>query len=503
LLEPLTGALALAVKRPVRLALTRSEEMLVSNPTPAAHMEVKLGARRDGTFTALEARLVMDTGAYPGSPMGGAAFAISNCYRIPNLSIHGIEVMTNRLGPGAYRAPGNPQASFAIDSTIDDLAAQLGLDPLEVRLRNAVVEGDLRPDGKPWPRIGLRQCLERLRAHPLWRARAAGQLPRTGRVREGVGTAVGGWRGGLEPATSLCHMDPEGTIVVVVGAVDLTGTHTTFRIIAAETLGVDIERVKVVGSDSASAPYSGGAGGSKTIYTVGMAVQRAAEDARQQILALAAQQLEAAVEDLEISGDRVRVRGLPPGTGEITLAKLGSLTSGMGARNAPIAGRGTSAQTANAPGFAAHLAHVRVDLDTGIIEVLDYVAAQDVGRAINPAAVDGQIIGAVGQGVGWGLYEQIVHDASGQVVTGTLMDYALPRAHAVPPVETLLVEVPSPDGPFGARGVGEPPVIPVAAAIANAIHDATGLRLTEMPITPERLWQALATAGTPARAAAD
>jgi CO/xanthine dehydrogenase Mo-binding subunit len=493
LIEPLTAALALAVRRPVRLAFTRSEEMVTANPTPAAILEVKVGARQDGTLTALQARVIVDTGAYPNSPVGGMTFALANCYRIPNLLIRGYEVMTNRLGPGAYRAPGNPQASFAIDQLIDALAEKLGMDPLALRLKNVPVEGDLRPDGKPWPRIGLKECLERLQAHPLWQHR--GRRTATGRVREGVGVALGGWRGGLEPATALCQVDPEGTVVVVVGAVDLTGTYAAMRQIAAETLGIDIDQVRIVGADSATAPYSGGAGGSKTIYTVGQAVQRAAEDARQQILALASQLLEAAVEDLEIAGDSVRVRGVPPGpTSQLSLKAIGSLTSGFGARHAPIAGRGVGAQTANAPGFAAHLARVRVDLDTGQVDLLDYVAVQDVGRAINPAAVEGQIIGAVAQGIGWGLLEQLQHDASGQVVTGSLMDYAVPRAHAVPRVETVLVEVPSPDGPFGARGVGEPPVIPVAAAIANAIHDATGVQLTEMPITPQRLWSALAAA---------
>jgi CO/xanthine dehydrogenase Mo-binding subunit len=412
---------------------------------------------------------------------------------VPHLDIEGFEVMTNRLGPGAYRAPGNPQGSFAIEAVIDELARRLGIDRLEIRRRNAPVEGDVRPDGKPWPLIGLRECLDELAAHPVWQQYGDGQARSAdGRYREGVGLGTGGWRGGLEPATSHCQMDPGGTITVVVGAVDLTGTYTTFQLIAAETLGVPLEKVRVVGADSSNAPYAGGAGGSKTIYTTGLAVQRAAEDARQQILALAAQILEAAIEDLEIDGDAVRVKGLPPGSAsELKLTDIARLTSGFGARHAPIAGRGVSAQTANAPGFAAHLARVRVDTETGAVEVLDYVATQDVGRAINPAAIEGQIIGAVGQGVGWGLLEQMVHDESGQVITGSLLDYALPQAASVPHVDVRLVEVPSPDGPFGARGVGEPPVIPVAAAIANAIADATGVRMTELPITSERLWQAL------------
>ncbi|HEY8600480.1 MAG TPA: xanthine dehydrogenase family protein molybdopterin-binding subunit [Thermomicrobiales bacterium] len=492
LIEPLTAGAALAVGRPVRLAFSRNEDMLTANPTPAGQLRVKIGARRDGKVTAIQARLVFDTGAYPNSPMAGAAFAVAGCYHFPNLDIKGYEVMTNRLGPGAYRAPGNPQASFAVESVMDELAGKLELDPIAFRLLNVPTEGDPRPDGKIWPIIGLKECLEHLSQHPLWTGRAALGAAQTGRFREGIGVGVGGWRGGLEPAAALCHVDPSGVINVVVGAVDLSGTFTTFRMIVAETIGVDYELVRVVGSDSTNAPYAGGSGGSKIVYTVGQAVQRAAADAKEQILDLAGQILEAAPQDLEISGDRVRVKGMPEGSEyEVTIAKIAALTSGFGARHAPISGRGTGAQTANAPGFSAHLAHVRVDLDTGDVAVLNYVASQDVGRALNPAAVEGQILGAVVQGFGWGLYEQIVHDENGQMVTGSLMDYVLPRAEVAPQIETVIVEVPSPEGPFGARGVGEPPIIPVAAAIANAIHDATGVRSAAIPITPERLWRAM------------
>jgi CO/xanthine dehydrogenase Mo-binding subunit len=377
---------------------------------------------------------------------------------------------------------------------MDDLAQQLDLDPIAFRLLNVPVEGDPRPDGKAWPVIGLKECLEHLHRHPLWQQRTSAGAAKDGRYREGIGVAVGGWRGGLEPAAALCHVDASGIINVVVGAVDVSGTFTTMRMIVAETIGVDYELVRVVGSDSSNAPYAGGSGGSKIIYTVGQAVMRAAEDARQQILELAGTVLEAAPEDLEIAGDRVRVKGMPAEPAyELTIAKIASITSGFGAQHAPIAGRGRGAQTANAPGFSAHLARVSVDLDTGDVTLLDYVASQDVGRALNPAAVEGQVLGAVAQGIGWGLYEQLVHDPNGQLVSGSLMDYALPRAAVLPQVETVLLEVPSPDGPFGARGVGEPPVIPVAAAIANAIHNATGVRPTAIPITPERLWRAMTT----------
>ncbi len=492
LIEPLTAAAALVCDRPVRLTFTRSDDMVAANPTPAGRIEVKIGARRDGRVTAVQSRLVFDTGAYPNSPMAGAAFAVAGCYHFPNLDIQGYEVMTNRLGPGAYRAPGNPQASFAVESVMDDLAQQLELDPIAFRLKNVPQEGDPRPDGKAWPLIGLKDCLEHLHQHPLWQRRIADGAATNGRFREGIGVAVGGWRGGLEPAAALCHVDASGVINVVVGAVDLSGTFTTFRMIVAETLGVDYDLVRVVGSDSSNSPYSGGSGGSKIVYTVGQAVMRAAEDAREQILELGGQILEVAPQDLEIAGDRVRVKGMAADPAyELTIAKIASLTSGFGAQHAPISGRGTGAQTANAPGFSAHLAHVRVDTETGDVTVLEYVATQDVGRALNPAAVEGQILGAVAQGIGWGLYEAITHDEDGQMTSGSLMDYVLPRAEMVPDIETVLVEVPSPDGPFGARGVGEPPVIPVAAAIANAIHNATDVRPDAIPITPERLWRAM------------
>lgn len=490
LIEPLTAAAALASGRPVRLEFTRNEDFLAANPAPAGKIQVRVGATRDGKVTAVQAHLLFDTGAYPGSPMSAAAFSVAGCYHFPNLDIRGYEVMTNRVGPGAYRAPGNPQGCFAIESVMDDLAGKLDLDPIEFRLMNVPSEGDPRPDGPAWPVIGIRDCLLPLKDHPLWTGRNASAS--NGRYREGVGVAVGGWRGGLEPAAAWCLVDASGVINVVVGAVDLTGTYTTMRMIAAETIGVDYDLVRVVTGDSSNAPYSGGSGGSKITYTVGQAVERAAEDAKQQILELAGQVLEAAPHDLEISGDRVRVKGMPADDAyELTIKKIASLTSGFGARYAPVAGRGTGAQTQAAPGFSAQLAHVRVDTETGEVTVLDYVATQDVGHALNPAAVEGQMIGAVAQGIGWGLYERLLHDDDGQMTSSTLMDYALPHAAAVPNVEAIIVEVPSPNGPLGARGVGEPPVVPGAAAIANAIHAATGVRPAAIPVTSERLWRSM------------
>lgn len=494
LIEPLVAAAAVAVGRPVLLQYSRMDDFLSGNPAPDCRISVKLGATKVGEFTALESRLVFDTGSSGGSPLQIAAILLGGYYRFPNLEMRGTEVLTNKPGAGAYRAPGAQQASFAIESALDEIARKLDLDPLEVRLRNCAVEGDLRPNGGAWPRIGLKECLEALRDHPAWQNRSTAQAE--GR---GVGIAVGGWPGGIEPATAVCRLDVNGKLTVVLGSVDLTGTNTAFAQVAAETLGLSADDIEVVTAPTNAAPFAGGTGGSKITYTVGKAVQRAAEDARNQILAVASEALEAAVDDLEIVDGAVRVRGVPGSS--LSLREIAGRTMGFTARNEPVYGTGSTAIKESAPGFAVHLVEVEVDEITGETTPTRYVAVQDVGFAINPAAVEAQIHGAVAQGLGWALYEGMVYDNDGQLMTATLMDYALPRAEMVPDIETVLVEVPSEHGAYGAKGVGEPPAIPGAAAVANAIRDATGLRMVSLPIKPENVARELWNTGT--RSAAD
>jgi CO/xanthine dehydrogenase Mo-binding subunit len=310
-----------------------------------------------------------------------------------------------------------------------------------------------------------------------------------GHTATGTGIAIGGWPGGLEPAAALCRMDQDGSLTVVVGSVDMSGSNTALALIAGEAFGVSAAMVRVVNEDSQSAPYAGMSGGSKITYTVGRAVMRAAEDARAQVLAVASDLLEVALEDLEIVDGQVRVIGAPEKS--ISTADIAAEVYDFGGRFEPVQGRGASAITTNAPGFVAHLAEVAVDPETAHIQVTRYVAIQDVGRAINPAVVEGQIHGGVAQGLGWALYEAMPYDEQGQLMAATFTDYALPAAHRMPAIEPILVEVPVPDGPFGAKGVGEPPIIPGAAAVANAIRDAVGVRMTELPITPDRLFRAL------------
>jgi CO/xanthine dehydrogenase Mo-binding subunit len=447
-------------------------------------IELRVGAQATGELTALDARIIFDRGTNLEWGLEDiAAVLITGPYRWPAYAIRGYSVQTNRVGFGSYRAPGAPPAAFAVESLIDELSQALGSDPLDLRLQNVIEEGDAGVNGRPCPPMGVRECLERVRTHPLWTKRQS--LP----PGEGVGVAVATWPGGNEPAAAACRLESDGGLTIVTGAVDMTGTEGVFAAIAAETFGVPLERVTVSTADTGAAPYAPVSGGSKITYTVGRAVERAAADAREQLLRIAAEELEAAPEDLEIVDGVIRPIGVP--AHEVTLVELAGRIRDFGSRHEPVEGQGRAAQTSLAPSAAAHVAHIRVDPDTGRVDVLAYVVAQDVGRALNPAMVEGQMRGGVAQGIGWALFEELIHDDGGQLLTGSFLEYTIPSADAVPDIETLIVEVPAPDGPFGAKGVGEAPVIAVPAAIANGLAAATGVRMDELPMTAPRVWKAL------------
>jgi CO/xanthine dehydrogenase Mo-binding subunit len=484
LVEPLAAGAALALKRPVRLTFTRSEDFQATNPASAQVTHLKVGARRDGTFTAIEGRLIVDRGTNTGWGVEGTSSSlVTGPYRWQAHQIRGYGVQTNRFTFGAYRAPGAPTAAFALESLLDELALELDLDPIEMRLKNAVVEGDLAMSGSPHPTIGAVEVLERLQAHPLWGKRDS--LP----DGEAIGMAAGYWPGGNEPAAAVCRVDADGTLTVVTSAVDMSGVSSGFAVIAAEAFGLSPEDVRVVTADTASGPYSGASGGSKVTYTVGTAVLRAAEAAREKLLAAASQELEISPDDLEVVDGVVQARGAPDRS--ISVEEISRKALRFGGRYEPIEGLGGSAQTSGAPSVAAHLCHVRVDRETGEVTLLRHVIAQDVGRALNPALVEGQMRGGVVQGMGWALFEELDHDEDGRLLTGSFMDYAIPRAERVPEIDTLIVEVPAPDGPFGAKGIGEAPVVGAPAAVANAVSRAAGVRLYELPMTPPRVWKAL------------
>lgn len=485
LTELMVAALAMAVHRPVKYIMSRKEDMLAATPAPQAVVELKTGMKKDGSLTALKARLIYDSGAFPGAPMLPGCLIAGGYYKCPNLDIQGLEVLTNKVGVGALRAPGAHNVTFAVESHMDMMARELGLDPLEMRLKNAVEEGDPLPSGQRYPRIGLRECLEAIDNSQLWKERAEAK----DHPNRGVALAVGGWLGGLQPASALVGLNPDGTINVTVGSADITGTNTTFAQIAAEVLNVPLSMVSVTTGDTKTAPYAGMSAGSKITFTVGRAVKEAAEDARRQMLEIASRRLECTPDGVELVDGEVRVKGSPDNS--LTFRRLGRLSTNFEAPNAAVVGRGTITARRQAPGFSVLATELEVDPDSGQVTLLRCAIAQDAGFAINPLSVSGQMQGGASQGLGIALSEEMVYDDKGRPLNANLLDYRLPTTRDLPPIEAIIVEVPSEDGPYGARIVGEPSIVPGAAAVTNAIADAVGARLHEVPATPERILKTL------------
>jgi CO/xanthine dehydrogenase Mo-binding subunit len=482
IVEPLTGAIALTLKRPIRLALTRSEDFLTTTPAPASLIELKTGARKDGTLTAIQARVILDNGAFAFPLAGIAAALLGGYYKCPNVQLDCYEVITNKPQIGAYRAPTAPPATFALESNMDELARALKLDPLEFRLKNAAETGDPMGNGDPWPDMGLKLCLERMRDHPAWKNR-------TKHANEGIGLAIGGRPCFMTPSSSICRVDSDGTVLLHLGSVDISGVNSSLVLIAAEVLSVSPDQIEIIQGDTVTGPFGAHSGGSQTTYSMSGAVAGAAEEARRKLLELASEHFEASVEDLELKNGQVQVKGVPDRT--ISLGQLADIAQTKAGGPGPIVGEGHAAVEENAPGFVATLVKVEVDPDTGQVTPKQCVVIQDVGFALNPMLVEGQIQGGAVQSLGWALQEAMLYDEEGQLLTGSLMDYAVPKIDNVPGIEAVLLTNPSPYGPFGARGVGEPPITAGPAAVANAVRDAVGVRITELPLRSETVWQAM------------
>ena len=489
LCEPITAVLAQVTKRPVRYVMTRREELQAGMPAPQVIIKLKTGVKRDGTLMALDAETVIDSGAFSGAVLAVSAVFLGSMYKWPSFDVRGFEVLTHKPSVAAYRAPVAPQTIFAIESQMEQIARDLDLDSIEFRMRHLIQEGDPMVNGQPWQNNGAKQVLSRIAEHPHWKTRKQWVTAGKNGKRRGVGLALGGWLGGLQPTGATVRLNPDGSLAVLTGQVDIAGTNISLAQIAASAYGVDTDLVRITTGDTDTAPMTGLSAGSKTIYTVGAAVLQAAEDARRQTFEIAAAELEASVHDLELVDGKVTVRGMPDKG--ITLATIGKKGNLYMSKTPPVLGKANPAFTQQAPGFAAQLARLEVDADTGEVTILDFVIVQDVGKAINPMGVEGQMQGGAVQSLGMALTEGLLFDDSGRLTNPSLLDYRKLTAADLPNLETIIVEVPAPAGPFGARGVGEPPIIPAPAAIANAIQNATGARLTELPMNPERIALAL------------
>ena len=489
LCEPITAVLAQVTKRPVRYVMTRREELQAGMPAPQVIIKLKTGVKRDGTLMALDAETVIDSGAFSGAVLAVSAVFLGSMYKWPSFDVRGFEVLTHKPSVAAYRAPVAPQTIFAIESQMEQIARDLDLDSVEFRMRHLIQEGDPMVNGQPWQNNGAKQVLSRIADHPHWKTRKQWVTAGKNGKRRGVGLALGGWLGGLQPTGATVRLNPDGSLAVLTGQVDIAGTNISLAQIAASAYGVDTDLVRITTGDTDTAPMTGLSAGSKTIYTVGAAVLQAAEDARRQTFEIAAAELEASIHDLELVDGKVTVRGMPDKG--ITLATIGKKGNLYMSKTPPVLGKANPAFTQQAPGFAAQLARLEVDADTGEVTILDFVIVQDVGKAINPMGVEGQMQGGAVQSLGMALTEGLLFDDSGRLTNPSLLDYRKLTAADLPNLETIIVEVPAPAGPFGARGVGEPPIIPAPAAIANAIQNATGARLTELPMNPERIALAL------------
>lgn len=480
LIGPLVGLMAMKCGRPVKLIYTRHEELQATNPAPASVIQLKTGVKKDGTLTAIDAKVFVDTGAYSGSPMSIICVMLAAPYKFPNLLIDGYEVYTNKASAASYRAPGGPNVTSAIEQQIDIMAAHVGMSPLQFRMLNGSEEGVMRPDGTPQPKIGLKAVLNEIAKHPIWKEPLG--------PNQGRGLAIGGWGGGRGPASAFVKLEADGTFEVIVGTVELTGANTSFAQIAAEALGVPVNKIRVTRADTETAPYGPVAGGSQVVYSMGVAIIRACDDAKAQIVRIAAKDFETTEDQVTFDAVGVHTRD---GEKSRSWLQFYEHTSGWTAKSAPVLGRGAAERRKGAPGYAATVADVEVDPESGVVKVLRIVTAQDVGKAINRMSVEGQIQGGTVQGVGAALWEEIMFNKDGRVLNASLLDYRKATARDLPFVDTIIVEQPSEDGPFGAKIVGEPSIVPPVGAIANAVANATGARVYDFPLTPERIIRAM------------
>jgi CO/xanthine dehydrogenase Mo-binding subunit len=479
-LEPVALALSRQSGHPVKMVMTRDEVFRATGPTSGAVVEVKLGAKADGTLVAADVVLKYQAGAFPGSPVGAGSMTALACYDLPNFSIVGFDVVTNTPKVAAYRAPGAPISAFGVESAMDDLALKLGMDPIALREKNAVRDGVKASYGPTFRNIGYVETLEAIRSHPHY---AAPLGPNQGR-----GVAVGFWFNVGGESTAAVNLNEDGTAVVVSGNPDIGGSRASMAMMAAEVLGLPVEKVRPIVADTASIGFSMLTGGSRTTFATGMAVTQAAQQIVEDLKRRAALLMDVSIDDVEFVSGVVACRDPAKGKADLTVADLAAKAAQTGG---PIGAQVSLNAQGAGPGFAVHVCDVEVDPETGHVTVLRYTAAQDVGRAIHPSYVEGQVQGGVAQGVGWALNEEYIFDRAGRMENPGFLDYRVPVASDLPMIDAVLVEVANPRHPFGAKGVGEVPIVPPLAAVANAVRGAIGKRLTSLPLSPPKIRAAI------------
>ncbi len=478
-IEPLAAKLSQKSGQPVKIVMSRYEVFVGTGPTSGTLIKTKMGATRDGQIVAAEAHLIYEAGAFPGSPVASGCRTMFAPYNIPNVFVEGVDVLVNRQKSAAYRAPGSPAAAFAAEQVVDELSQKLGMDTIEFRLLNTSEEGTRQVAGPRFLRIGNRELLEAAREHPHM------QTPLEGKYR-GRGIAAGAWFNGSGPASAVASINPDGTISLIEGSPDIGGSRVAMAMHVAEALGIPVGDVRPAIVDTDSIGYSSGAGGSGVTFKMGRACYEAAQDAKRQLIERAARIWDVSPDDVEYDSSMLRHR--QDTELSMSFADLASRLNGTGG---PIVGRATVNPGGVGNAFGLHIVDVEVDDETGKVEILRYTAIQDAGKAIHPSYVEGQIQGGAVQGIGWALNEEYYFSDDGTMENSTFLDYRMPTSLDLPMIDTVIVEVANPGHPYGVRGVGEVSIVPPMGAVANAIHDAIGVRMTELPMSPGTVVKAL------------
>jgi CO/xanthine dehydrogenase Mo-binding subunit len=491
-LEPVALALAKKTGRPVKMVMSREEVFRGTGPAAGSVVEVKLGAKKDGTLTAGELTLKYQAGAFPGSPVGPGCMCGFAMYDIPNAQVTGYDVVSNRPKVAAYRAPGAPNSSWGVESCLDELADQLGIEPLTLREKNAAKDGVKALHGPTWQNIGYAETVAAAKNHPHMKEKLG--------PNQGRGIASGFWFNIGGESSAAVHVNEDGTAVVAVGTPDIGGSRASMAMMVSEILGIPVERVRPIVADTSSIGFSFLTGGSRVTFATGMAATQAAEQVVEQMKQRAAMIWDIPPDAVEWKDGKAYPAGANAGSFEpLPLAEI-ALKAGR--TGGPITAEVSINAQGAGPGFATHICDVEVDRETGHVKILRYTAVQDVGRAIHPSYVEGQIQGGVTQGIGWALNEEYIYDKDGKLENPGFLDYRVPVASDLPMIEAVMVENANPRHPFGARGVGEVPIVPPMAAVGNAIAAAIGVRMRDLPMSPPRLRAAL-DAHAPVRKAAE
>jgi CO/xanthine dehydrogenase Mo-binding subunit len=480
-LEPLALAMAKKSGRPVKMVMSREEVFRGTGPTSGGVIEVKLGAKKDGRIVAAELVLKYQAGAFPGSPVGPGCMCGFAMYDLPHVKITGYDVVSNRPKVAAYRAPGAPISSFGVESCVDELARELKIDPLKLREINAAKDGTKTAHGPTFANVGYVQTLEAAKNHPHFNTPLG--------PNQGRGIASGFWFNIGGESSASCFVNEDGTVSIVEGNPDIGGSRAGMAMMAAETLGIAYERVRPIVADTASVGYTFLTGGSRVTFATGMAVTQAAQKVVVELKKRAAMIWDISPEAVDWRDGMAYPAG--QNAGNFDPLSLADIAVKAGRTGGPITAEVSLNAQGAGPGFATHICDVEVDPETGHVKVLRYTAVQDVGRAIHPSYVEGQIQGGVAQGVGWALNEEYVYDKNGRLDNPGFLDYRMPVCSDMPMIEAVMVEVPNPRHPFGAKGVGEVPIVPPMAAVANAIADAVGTRMRHLPMSPPKLRAAL------------